>query len=78
MSNLVRVARVIRGISQQELAEAADLTPSRLCKIEHGIVVPRPEEILRLWTALTESPPAGDAVAADQGDRERPESGLLE
>lgn len=51
--NIIRVGRAVKGISQRGLAEAAAMKPWRLCRIERGLVTPRPEEILRLWGALT-------------------------
>lgn len=51
--NIVKVARAVKGISQRELAEAAAVKPWRLCRIERGLVMPRPDEILRLWGVLT-------------------------
>ena len=48
----IRLARVARGFSQLELAQAAGMTPIRISKIERGWAKPRPDEVERLIHAL--------------------------
>ena len=48
-----RVARVVRRLSQRELAQAAALEPWKLEKFERGLRPLTPAEHQRLWEALS-------------------------
>ena len=49
----VRVARRALDLSQRELAQAAEISPWRLWRLEAGVTQPRQEEIAALWGALS-------------------------
>lgn len=51
--NTIRIVRIIRGWSQRELAEASGIPAWRVWRLEQGISPPRPDEIQKIWTALS-------------------------
>lgn len=51
--NTIKVLRTLKGLSQKGLAEATEIPPWRIWRLEQGVSPPRPEEIQRLWSALS-------------------------
>jgi DNA-binding XRE family transcriptional regulator len=49
----LKVARLRQRLTQWELARLTDISPHRISAIERGAVAPRPEELIRIGTALT-------------------------
>lgn len=51
----IKAERIKRGMSQQELAEAAGIEQAALSRIESGAVTPRAATLLKIRTALSET-----------------------
>lgn len=49
----LRVVRVMKKLSQRELAQAAGITPARLWKLENGVAQPKEDELFKLLGVLT-------------------------
>ncbi len=50
--NAIRLQRVLAGLKQIQLAQAARISCPRLSQIECGYVPPRPDELARLAKVL--------------------------
>ena len=55
MGKRITERRKLQGLSQEELAEKADLTPQTISTAEHGVKAIRPENLLNLSKALAVS-----------------------
>ena len=51
--NVIRVLRVVRGLSQRELGQRAGIAPHKVFRIEHVLDTPTEEELSKLMGALT-------------------------
>jgi transcriptional regulator with XRE-family HTH domain len=49
----IRVARLVRGLSQRKLGQACGLALWQVWQIENGVRKARPEELIRLWNVLS-------------------------
>lgn len=49
----LKAMRVLRGLTQAELAARAGIEPHRYVKIENGTTVPQPREWAAAWCALS-------------------------
>jgi transcriptional regulator with XRE-family HTH domain len=52
LGSRIRELRIAQDLTQAQLANAADIAPSSLYQIEHGLVTPSIERLSRLATAL--------------------------
>jgi transcriptional regulator with XRE-family HTH domain len=60
---LLRTHRTLRGLSGVETARRAGFTQSKLSKIENGVLLPGPDDVRRLTTALgMDSAATGEAL----------------
>jgi predicted transcriptional regulator len=51
--NAIRVARAVIGLSQLQLAERMGISQTRLHFLEVGKATAKPEELQRIWEALS-------------------------
>jgi predicted transcriptional regulator len=49
----IRVGRAIRHMTQARLGRAVGVSPVKICLIEQGKVAPKPDELRRIWNALS-------------------------
>lgn len=62
----IRLHRVRRDLRQYQLADAAGIAPTRLCRIERGRTMPNLAELVRLGQALGVS--AADLIREGETD----------
>lgn len=48
----LKLKRIGKGIKQKDLADKVGIGAVRLCRIEKGVALPKPEEIERIKQAL--------------------------
>jgi len=52
IGHILRALRLVRGLRQMEVAQAAGISPAVLSNLENGWREPRQDELLRLLQAL--------------------------
>jgi transcriptional regulator with XRE-family HTH domain len=56
-ASVLRLLRLVRGVSQSEAARRAGTTVARWWKVEAGEVQPTPDELARYFAALSSAEP---------------------
>jgi transcriptional regulator with XRE-family HTH domain len=65
LGTMIRDQRLLRGLSQADLARKIGITPSALSQVERGVRGPAGDTLVRIWEVL--GVPFGPATGADPG-----------
>lgn len=50
--SVLRDERISQGISQDDLAEMCNTSPSHICRVENGKIIPRLDTVMKIGKAL--------------------------
>ena len=73
LGTVIRDQRLVRGLSQAELARRVEITPSALSQVERGVRNPSGDTLMRLWEVL--GVPFGPPQSTEHGYRVSRRSG---